>query len=109
MDRPIISFGNSGDDEKRRTSTVRKIDMIRQRLEDELQPLQIRILDESLHHAGHVGANPEGESHLRLEIVSRKFEGLSRVARHRLVYKALGNAFDEGLHALKIEAKAPGE
>ena len=86
-----------------------KAELIRERLESELQPLQIRIIDESIRHAGHVGANPGGESHFHLEIVARKFEGLSRVERHRLIYKALGNAFNEGLHALKIDAKAPGE
>ncbi len=88
---------------------MRKADLIREQLESKLAPLQIRIIDESLNHAGHVGANAGGESHFRLEVVSRQFEGLSRVARHRLIYQALGNAFDEGLHALKIDAKAPGE
>ncbi len=88
---------------------MRKADLIRERLEASLSPLQIRIMDESLNHAGHAGAAPGGESHFRLEIVSHKFDGLSRVARHRLIYEALGNAFDEGLHALKIDAKAPGE
>lgn len=88
---------------------MRKADVMRERLESHLAPLQIRITDESLSHAGHAGATAEGESHFRLEIVSRQFEGLSRVARHRLIYQALGNAFNEGLHALKIEAKAPGE
>ena len=38
-----------------------------------------------------------------------KFKGLNRVARHRLVYEALGDAFEQGLHALQIDAKAPGE
>jgi len=88
---------------------MRKADLIRERLENALSPLQIRILDKSAHHAGHIGAPDGGESHFYLEIVSRQFEGLSRVARHRLIYKALENAFDEGLHALQIDAKAPGE
>lgn len=82
---------------------------IREKLEAALSPLSIRILDESAHHAGHAGANPAGNSHLRLEIVAKQFEGLNRVARHRLVYQALGNAFNEGLHALQIITKAPGE
>ncbi len=88
---------------------MRKAELIRERLESKLSPLQIRIMDESLHHAGHVGANPGGESHFRLEVVSHQFAGLSRIARHRLIYEALGDAFNEGLHALRIDAKAPGE
>lgn len=83
--------------------------LIREKLEEALNPLQIRILDESAHHAGHAGAREGGESHFRVEIVAKQFEGLSRVARHRLIYAALGNAFSEGLHALQIIAKAPGE
>lgn len=83
--------------------------LIREKLEEALSPLQIRILDESAHHAGHAGAREGGESHFRVEIVAKQFEGLNRVARHRLIYAALGNAFSEGLHALQIIAKAPGE
>ena len=86
-----------------------KANQIREVLERSLSPLQIRILDESAHHAGHAGAREGGQSHFRLEIVARQFEGLNRVARHRLIYQALGNAFSEGLHALQIIAKAPGE
>ena len=83
--------------------------ILRKKLEAALSPLQLRILDESAHHAGHVGSPGGGESHFRLEIVASQFTGLSRVARHRLIYAALENAFDEGLHALQIIAKAPGE
>lgn len=86
-----------------------KATQIREALEKALSPLQIRILDESAHHAGHAGANAGGESHFRLEITASQFTGLNRVARHRLIYAALGNAFSEGLHALQIIAKAPGE
>jgi BolA family transcriptional regulator, general stress-responsive regulator len=88
---------------------MRKADMIREKLEKELSPVLLKVHDDSQQHAGHAGANEGGESHFSLEIVSDRFRGLSRVARHRLIYKALGNAFDEGLHALRIDAKAPGE
>jgi BolA protein len=86
-----------------------RVDTIRERLQDQLAPEQIKVVDESVQHAGHAGANPGGESHFRLEIISGRFTGLSRVARHRLIYQALGDAFDQGLHALRIDAKAPGE
>lgn len=83
--------------------------IIREKLETALSPLQLRILDESAHHAGHAGAREGGSSHFRVEIISSQFAGLNRVARHRLVYQALGDAFSQGLHALQIIAKAPGE
>lgn len=86
-----------------------KADIIRERLESGLAPLSLKIFDESGHHAGHSGAPAGGDSHFQLEIVSEKFAGLSRVARHRLIYQALGDAFDQGLHALRIDARAPGE
>jgi BolA protein len=83
--------------------------LIRERLESKLEPLHLRVLDESAQHAGHAGARTGGDSHFTLEIVSQRFTGLSRVARHRLIYEALGDAFEQGLHALRIDAKAPGE
>jgi BolA protein len=86
-----------------------RINLLRERLEAKLSPLELRVVDESLQHAGHAGAPAGGESHFSLEIVASQFTGLSRVARHRLIYEALGGAFDEGLHALRIAAKAPGE
>ena len=88
---------------------MRKTDVIRERLETALSPLQLKILDESAHHAGHAGASDSGETHFRVDIMCKQFEGISRVDRHRLVYKALDNAFTEGLHALEIHTHAPGE
>ncbi len=86
-----------------------KAKLLQQRLETRLAPVHLHIMDESMQHAGHAGAQDGGESHFRVEIVSPQFKGLNRVARHRLIYEALGDAFDQGLHALRIDAKAPGE
>lgn len=88
---------------------MQRTTQIREAIENALSPLQIRILDESSHHAGHAGYGEGGQSHFRIEVVAKQFVGLNRVARHRLIYQALGNAFSEGLHALQIIAKAPGE
>jgi BolA protein len=88
---------------------MRKMDRIREQLEIALAPQHLKILDESAHHAGHVGVGPGGETHFRIEITCHQFVGLSQVERHRMVYKALNNAFAEGLHALEIYTKAPGE
>lgn len=69
------------------------------------QPLHLEVIDESRQHAGHAGA-AEG-SHMRVEICSSAFAGLSRLARHRLVYDALSAQIRRGIHALAIIAEAP--
>lgn len=84
-------------------------DWITQNLQERLQPSALTVTDESEQHRGHGGWREGGETHFRLYIVSEAFSGKSRVERHRLVNEALKEAFDKGLHALAIQAKAPGE
>ena len=72
-----------------------------------LQPLALELEDESAQHAGHAGSRPSGGSHWRLAIVSEAFRGKNAVARHRMVYEALGDLMKRDIHALKIEASAP--
>ncbi len=75
-----------------------------QRLQEHLNPVFVEVLDESAAHAGHAGANGSGfGTHFRVRIQSPLFTGKSRVARHRLVYDALQEYIDQGLHALAIE------
>jgi BolA family transcriptional regulator, general stress-responsive regulator len=75
-----------------------------QRLQERLSPVFLDVLDESAAHAGHVGADDSGMgTHFRVRIESPVFTGKSRVARHRLVYDALQEYMDLGLHALAIE------
>ena len=77
---------------------------IEARLQSVLQPTALQVVDESADHAGHAGANAEGAgTHFRVRVASPMFAGKSRVARHRLVYDALQNFIDQGLHALAIE------
>ena len=79
-------------------------DALTQRLQERLNPIFLEVLDESAAHAGHVGANDTGfGTHFRVRIQSAVFTGKSRVARHRLVYDALQEFIDQGLHALAIE------
>jgi BolA protein len=74
------------------------------RLQEYLNPVFLEVLDESAAHAGHVGADDSGMgTHFRVRIESPVFTGKSRVARHRLVYDALQEYIDQGLHALAIE------
>lgn len=72
-------------------------------------PEALDVVDDSSRHAGHAGARPEGETHFKVRIVAAAFKGLSRIARHRAVTDALAGEFAAGLHALTIEARAPGE
>ena len=72
-----------------------------------LQPDTFELQDDSHLHAGHAGAREGG--HYTVRIVAGCFSGLGRVARHRLVYSALGPLAPRGIHALAIEALAPGE
>lgn len=82
---------------------------IERTLQEHLRPTELILTDESENHHGHAGWKEGGETHFRLHIVSEAFSGKSRVERHRLVNEILKEAFDRGLHALAIRAKAPGE
>ncbi|MDP2418334.1 MAG: BolA family protein [Hydrogenophaga sp.] len=76
------------------------------RLREALAPTWLEVIDESAAHAGHAGANGLGYgTHFRVRIGGPAFAGRSRVAQHRLVYDALQNFTDAGLHALAIEIK----
>ena len=81
---------------------------IRERLAT-LEPLELQLVDESAQHAGHAGARPGGNTHWRLTIVSPRFAGQPTVARHRMVYQALGELMQNPIHALAITARAPEE
>ena len=77
---------------------------MQQRLFEKLSPTQLDVLDESAAHAGHAGANGTGfGTHFRVRIASPLFTGRSRVAQHRLVYDALQEFIDQGVHAIAIE------
>ena len=79
------------------------------RLTAALDPVDLDVVDESDRHAGHAGAREGGGTHYRVRVVSAQFERRNRVERHRLVYGLLEAEFADGLHALALIAKAPGE
>jgi BolA family transcriptional regulator, general stress-responsive regulator len=81
---------------------------IRERLAA-LEPTVLELVDESAQHAGHAGARPGGDTHWRLTIVSPRFAGQPTLARHRMVYQALGELMQHPIHALAITARAPEE
>ena len=81
---------------------------IRSRL-DALEPLSLDLVDESEAHRGHAGYREGGNTHWRLTIVSPAFAGKTTIARHRMVYQALGELMQDPIHALAISARSPEE
>ena len=79
------------------------------KLTEAFAPDQLLVEDQSEAHAGHAGARPEGETHFSVKLVSKAFEGKSRIERHRMVNGALAEELAARVHALAITAKAPGE
>jgi BolA family transcriptional regulator, general stress-responsive regulator len=73
-----------------------------------LNPTILEIVDESRKHAGHAGAR-DGGGHYVLRIVSAQFAGNNTVARHRMIYSALGELMKREIHALTIQAHTPDE
>jgi BolA family transcriptional regulator, general stress-responsive regulator len=81
--------------------------VIEARLREQLAPERVELVDESADHAGHAGAR--GGGHYALTIVSARFRGQTPIARHRLVYQALGEMMKNEIHALRINAYTPEE
>jgi BolA protein len=85
-----------------------RIARIRASLEESLAPQELEIEDESHRHAGHAGAR-DGRGHFRVRIVAAAFAGMPLVRRHQRVYAALGDLMRTDIHALAVDARAPGE
>ncbi|MBB4305672.1 BolA protein [Rhodobium orientis] len=88
-------------------------DKIEAKLKLALRPESIRVEDESAKHAGHIErhghADPDGDTHFRVWIVSDMFAGKSRVECHRMITDLLAEEFDAGLHALAIHSSTPAQ
>ena len=83
---------------------------IEEKLTTAFAPERLAVINESGLHAGHQpGFDGEGETHMRVRIVAQAFAGMGRVGRHRAINEVLKAEFDAGLHALAVEAAAPGE
>ncbi|MEI7996477.1 MAG: BolA family protein [Methylococcaceae bacterium] len=83
------------------------IELMQERLAA-LHPTQIKIIDESHLHVGHAGS-ASGGGHYKLHIVSTQFAGLNTLARHRVIYSALGELMKHEIHALNIQALTPDQ
>ena len=84
------------------------VERMRVLLQGALEPLEVDIEDESAAHAGHAGAQGGG-GHYRVRVVSQRFDGLTRLARHRLVYDALRDLMQREIHALALSLATPAE
>jgi BolA protein len=82
---------------------------IERKLTARFAPLRLEVVDESHRHEGHAGAQPGGETHFNVTLVSPVFAGMSRVARQRLVYETLAEELRGGVHALALATLAPDE
>lgn len=85
------------------------LEAIQDKLTAAFQPSRLEIQDDSARHAGHAGSRPGGESHFNVTIVSQAFSGAPKVARQRMVYRALSEELAGPVHALSVKALAPGE
>ena len=83
-----------------------RTEQIRERLTAALSPVSLEVVDDSHLHAGHAGARGGG-GHFTVHIVSAAFEGKAPLARHRLVFDALGDMMQKEIHALSIKASTP--
>jgi BolA protein len=83
---------------------------ITDRITKAISPNSLEIINESHLHAGHQESfDGTGETHLRIKVVADKFEGMSRVDRHRVINALVAEEIALGLHAIAIEARAPSE
>ena len=82
---------------------------IRDKLTAAFQPTRLEIEDDSARHHGHAGASAAGESHFNVLIEAAAFQGAAKVARQRMVYRALAHELAGPVHALSVKAVAPGE
>lgn len=87
---------------------MNRTDTIHARLKQHFAPLELSVQDDSAKHAGHAGAR-DGRGHFTVRVVSTAFADHNRVARHRMVYAALGELMQTDIHALSISAFTPEE
>lgn len=88
-------------------------DSMRAKIEAALSPASVDVIDDSHKHAGHIlhpgGVEPHGETHFTVKVVAAAFSGKSRIERHRMINAILADDLAAGVHALAIQARAPGE
>jgi BolA protein len=84
-------------------------DLIKKLIEENFNPVEFELVNESRKHLGHAGDDGSGQTHYKLMVVSEMFQNRSRIDRQRAVMKVLNPAFSKGLHAVSMKLSAPGE
>ncbi|MEZ5813284.1 MAG: BolA family protein [Alphaproteobacteria bacterium] len=84
-------------------------DLIKQLIEENFNPVEFELINESYKHLGHVGDDGSGQTHYKLIVVSEMFQNCSRIDRQRAVMQVLSPAFSKGLHAVSVKLSSPGE
>jgi stress-induced morphogen len=111
-DRRLGELKQSADNQPM-TNTASRADRIRDILTRAFVPTELTVQDDSAHHAGHAGAQPGGQTHYSVLLVSTAFHDASRVARSRAVHAALAGEFGPaeqgGMHALALTLRTPEE
>jgi stress-induced morphogen len=87
---------------------IERPERIEAMLRNAFSPSELLVKDQSHLHAGHAGAQ-DGKGHFDVRIVSEAFDGCSPIRRHRMIYDALADMMQTDIHALRIDAKTPGE
>jgi BolA protein len=85
------------------------LETLQDKLQAAFQPTRLEVVDDSARHSGHAGAREGGESHFNVTIEAAAFAGANKVARQRMVYRALAEELAGPVHALSVKALAPGE
>lgn len=85
-----------------------RVEAIRQRIEEALDPEELVVEDEGHLHVGHEGAR-DGRGHFRVFVVAESFDGLTMIQRHRKIYEAMGELMNSDIHALSIDAYSNNE
>jgi BolA protein len=88
---------------------VKVAEIIRQKLSVALTPSRLDVVDDSARHAGHAGAQPGGETHFNVLVISERFAGMGRVERQRLVYALLREEMAGPIHALALVTRTAAE
>lgn len=84
-------------------------EIVENKLRASLSPIRLAVIDDSRLHAGHAGSRPEGETHFRVEIVSARFAGKTRIERHRIVADIVAEELAGRIHALSLRTLTPDE
>ena len=90
------------------SANANRVELIRGALQTQLAPSALEVIDDSHAHAGHAGALT-GKGHFTVQIVAPCFAGVAPLKRHRMIYAALDTLLQTDIHALSIDARAPGE